>query len=349
MTTLPLEETATGSVVNDARVNPRTGRSADALQGALLIAGSCLPVLGAVLLAPVLPAMSKEFASTPGSEALVPLVLTVPALFIALLAPFAGIIVDKLGRKRVLIVALVLYALLGTAPLWIGPLGGILITRMGVGIAEAFIMTCCTTLIADYFLGRRRDRYLGLQAMVTALAATLFFALGGALGASGWRAPFWLYVVSIVLVLAMVPAIWPTRQTAEGGEQAVEKLPPLNRHALLLPSIVTIFSGIVFYTLIVELPYVLAAHGVTATAAIGGVTAIASLATAAGAFLFRWLARSGSRLLLAGALGIAGVGMLPARPASRSDAARWRLPGCRPIRCGALPAPSSPSTAPSRS
>jgi MFS family permease len=159
-------------------------------------------------------------------------------------------------------------------------------------------------------MGRRRDRYLGLQAMVTALAATAFFAIGGAIGTSGWRAPFWLYVVSIVVALAMIPAIWPTRQTADGAERAVEKLPPLNWRALAVPSLVTIFGGIVFYTLIVELPYVLAAHQVTAPAAIGGVTAIASLATAIGAFLFRWLARFEARLLLPGSLGLAGIGML---------------------------------------
>nr|WP_190199908.1 hypothetical protein [Streptomyces djakartensis] len=51
-----------------------------------LMAGSCLPVLGAVLIAPVLPKMQDHFASTPGATALVPLahharcpVITVPA------------------------------------------------------------------------------------------------------------------------------------------------------------------------------------------------------------------------------------------------------------------------------
>src|SRR3954454_10560352 len=225
----------TATVLNEAAVNPHTGRPATAWQGTLLLAGSCLPVLGAVLLSPLLPSMTAAYASTPGAAALVPLVLTIPALVIALLSPFAGTIVDKLGRKRVLIVALFLYALLGTAPLWVQPLGGILATRVGVGIAEAFIMTACTTLIADYFLGSRRDKYLGLQATVTALAATAFFAIGGALGSLGWRTPFWLYAVSIVLALLMIPAIWPTRQTGDGTERSVAKLPPLKWSLVLVP------------------------------------------------------------------------------------------------------------------
>jgi MFS family permease len=308
MTNATISEPGTGA--HDAAVDPHTGRPATAWQGTLLLAGSCLPVLGAVLLSPLLPSMTKAYATTPGSAALVPLVLTVPALFIAILSPFAGAIVDKLGRKRVLIIALFLYAVLGTAPLWVQPLGGILATRVGVGITEAFIMTSCTTLLADYFTGSRRDKYLGLQATVTALAATAFFAIGGALGSIGWRAPFWLYVVSVVLAVLMIFAIWPTRQTSDGGERAVEKLPPLDRSAVLVPGLVSIFGGIVFYTPIVELPYLINGLGVTATAAIGGVTAIASLATAVGAFSFRWIARYQARVLLPTALGLAGAGLV---------------------------------------
>ncbi|WP_205826440.1 hypothetical protein [Microbispora catharanthi] len=37
----------------------------------VLLAGSCMPVLGAVLLFPVLPRMSEHFAATPGAAVLV--------------------------------------------------------------------------------------------------------------------------------------------------------------------------------------------------------------------------------------------------------------------------------------
>ncbi|WP_425444584.1 MFS transporter [Streptomyces phaeoluteigriseus] len=124
------------------------------LPAVLLMTGSCLPVLGAVLLAPVLPRMQDHFEGVTGSAALVPLVLTVPALSLALLAPFAGVVVDRLGRKRLLVAATVLYALFGTLPLWLDSLHGILLSRVLVGVAEAVIMTACTTLIGDYYSGR---------------------------------------------------------------------------------------------------------------------------------------------------------------------------------------------------
>src|SRR3954467_12950186 len=98
-----------------AATAPRAGLP----QLALLLAGSCLPILGSVLLAPVLPRIRDAFAGTPGVEVLTPVMLTIPALVIGLLAPFAGAVVDRLGRKRLLLGAMLVYAAFGTAPLWL--------------------------------------------------------------------------------------------------------------------------------------------------------------------------------------------------------------------------------------
>jgi MFS family permease len=304
------EVTATAATSNEAAINPKTGKPAGALQGTMLLIGSCLPILGAVLLAPILPTLSSVFKSAPGSAALVPLILTIPALFIAILAPFAGAIADKVGRKRILIIALIVYAIVGTAPLYLNSLGAIVASRALVGVTEAFIMTCCTTLIADYFTGNRRNKYLGLQALVTALAATVFFAIGGAVGAFGWRTPFWLYVASLIVAAVMIAVIWPTQQSDDGAEKRIEKLPPIPWKKLMLPVVVSFVGGITFYTLIVELPYVLATMGVTSTATIGACAAIASLATAIGAFLFRFIAGRGVAWLLPFSFGLAGIGMV---------------------------------------
>lgn len=286
---------------------PAVGRTAGKTQAALLVAGSCMPVLGAVLLAPVLPTLNQVFADTAGVAILVPLVLTLPALFLALFSPLAGYVADRVGRKQLLIVAMLAYALFGTAPLWLDSLGAIALSRAGVGIAEAAIMTCCTTLITDYYAGQQRNKYLGLQTMVSALAATAFFALGGALGSINWRTPFWLYAVSAVLVIPMMFKLWEPAKT-NAHEAGITKQPVPWRQ-IAAPAAVTLFGGIVFYALIVHLPYVITGLGVTDTGLIGGAAAIASLATAAGAISFRYLAKLGTRKLLAGAFGLAAVGL----------------------------------------
>src|SRR5215203_1101898 len=293
----------------EVAVDPATGRPAGLPQALVLLLSSCLAVLGAVLLAPVLPSIEDAFAGTPGVEALTPIVLTAPALVIGLTAMIAGRIVDRVGRKRLLVVALVVYALVGTAPLWLPSLQLIVVSRVLVGLTEAAIMTCCTTLLADYFHGSQRERYFGLQVVFTTVAATIFFGVGGALGAQNWRTPFWLYAVSIPLAVAAARFVWQPAPRAQEAART-EKLAPLPWRRLGAPVAVTLIGGLVFYVLIVELSFKLDSIGVESTATIGAASAIASLGTAIGAFLFGRLAKLGPAVLVPLAFGLSGVGIV---------------------------------------
>jgi MFS family permease len=236
-------------------------------------------------------------------------VLTAPALVIGLTAPFAGRVVDRLGRKRVLVAALVVYAFVGTAPLWLPSLPLIVASRVLVGLTEAVIMTACTTLLADYFHGSQRERYFGLQVVFTTVSATLFFAVGGVLGSRSWRAPFWVYVVSLPLAVLAAKFVWQPASRSQADAHAT-KLPRLPWRQLAAPVGVTLLGGLVFYVLIVELSFKLAAIGVTNTGTIGAVSAIGALGTAVGAFLFGRLARLGPAVTVPLAFALSGVGLL---------------------------------------
>src|SRR4051794_33388331 len=292
-------------LAGEVAVDPATGRPAGRGQALVLLLSSCLAVLGAVLLAPVLPAIQDAFAGTSGVEALAPVVLTAPALVIGLTAPFAGRIVDRLGRQRLLVSALVVYAFVGTAPLWLPSLQLIVLSRVFVGLTEAAIMTCCTTLLADYFHGSKRDKYFSLQVIFTTVAATIFFGVGGALGSHSWRTPFWLYLVSLPLAVAAAKLIW-----SPAVAQRTEKLPPLPWRTLAAPVGVSLIGGLVFYVLIVELSFKLDAIGVTSTGTIGAVSAIGSLGTAVGAFVFSRLARFGPAVTIPLAFAVSGLGLV---------------------------------------
>ncbi|WP_216586319.1 MFS transporter [Streptomyces brasiliscabiei] len=315
------------ATVDEVAPPPVVAGPAHLLRVSLLMAGSCLPILGAVLIAPVLPKMQDHFASVPGAKALVPLALTVPALALALLAPFAGVIVDRLGRKRLLIVATVLYALFGTAPLYLDSLGAIIAGRALVGVAEAAIMTCCTTLIGDYYSGRQRVKYLALQTMCASASATVFFAVGGAVGSAGWKAPFWIYAVSLVLAPLMASALPnPTTRaathTTTGTDTSTDATSttdiPADTSAVRARRAfpwrqmagicaLTFFGAMVFYTVPVEMAYLLDDLGVESTGVIGLATAVASAATAGGAITFARLKRSPDPMLPA-VLAVCAVG-----------------------------------------
>jgi MFS family permease len=205
------------------------------------------------------------------------------------------------------LVALVAYSIFGTAPLYLRSLPEILGSRVLVGLCEAAIMTSATTLIGDYWSGEKRSRYLGLQTLVTALSATVFLGLGGALGSAGWRTPFWLYLVALLLVVPMARRIW---QPAGRDTTVVRPLPAMPWRRLAAPCVVTLFGGIVFYALIVELAFVLTDVGISSTGTIGLISAVMSLATAAGAIVFSRLSGYSPRALLPIEFALAAIGLL---------------------------------------
>ncbi|QJT00153.1 MFS transporter [Streptomyces asoensis] len=297
------------AAVEDAPSEQPVSGAGHRLRITLLMAGSCLPILGAVLIAPVLPRMRDHFAGTPGVEALVPMALTIPALSLALLAPIAGIVADRLGRERLLVIATVLYAVVGTAPLWLDSLGAIVASRALVGVVEAAIMTCCTTLIGDHYSGRQRDRYLAMQTMCAAISATAFFVLGGAAGSAGWRTPFWAYAVSLLLAPAMaafLPRPRPTDNTtapspttpADTTTAPTPTTPPepagrsFPWRPLAGTCALTVFGAVLFYTVQVEMAFLLDDMGVTDPGMIGLAIAASSIATVIGAVVFTRLGRT---------------------------------------------------------
>jgi MFS family permease len=274
-------------------------------QGWLLLCISCLPVLGAVLLAPVLPAIAREFAGNPAAGTLVPMIITAPALVIAAGSPFVGYLTDKIGRKNALIVSLVAYSLAGTAPLWLDSLEGIVASRFLLGACEAVIMTACTTLLGDYFSGQRRAHFLSLLTVLTTVSATVFLVVGGIMGTVGWQAPFWLYASGIVLAVVAArrlhePLVQPARRVLANV--------PWGR--LVVPLLFTFIGGAAFFALIVHLPFILEGLGVTDAGQVGLLSAVASAATAAGAFSYRLMGRLSPAAMLTVSFGMSGLGFL---------------------------------------
>lgn len=286
-------------------ISPRRSRPGTASQGWLLLLAGCLPVLGAVLLAPVLPAIAREFAGTPGVGTLVPLIVTAPALVIAVGAPFVGYLTDRVGRKRALVAALFLYSLTGMAPLFFDSLTLIVVSRLLLGAAEAVIMTAVTTLMGDYFSGKRRSHYMSLLTVSTTISATIFLLVGGLLGTAGWRAPFWLYGVGIVFGLIAMKQLH--EPLASPAKRIWRNVP---WRQLAVPLTFTFIGGAVFYTLIVQLPFILESLNVTDADRVGMLSAVASAATAAGALSYRFLDHFSPAVKLTLAFGMAGSGFV---------------------------------------
>ena len=128
-----------------------TGRRPGAGQGVTVIIAGFLPILAIVSMFPAVPSIIDHFANDPSASWKVPAMVSAPGLTIAIVALFAGVLVDRFGRRKLLLVSTFFYALFGALPFVLDKLNAIYASRLLLGLSEAAILTTLNTLIADYW------------------------------------------------------------------------------------------------------------------------------------------------------------------------------------------------------
>ena len=294
-------------------MRPET-RKAGISQGILLLVASALPVMGVVLLSPIAQRLHEVIKSQTSGVDLAPLVLTAPALAIALFSPVAGYMLDKFGRRVCFLAALSIYALVGTAPLWLDNPYLIVAVRFCLGMTEAVILASTMALVGDYYVGPQRDRWIAYMMAVAAFAATLFYIMGGVLAGLSWKAPFAAYGLGALIFLAAIPLIFePRRQIqAKAAAKIVQESGPVaSRQVWKIGAILaaTFMGSILFYIVPLQLGRFLEARGVTSYATIGVLIAVAGLGNPIGSFSFRYLRAIPFGSLLAASSAVSGIGL----------------------------------------
>jgi MFS family permease len=230
-----------------------------------LLLASSLTVMSGATVSPSLPAMKQQFESTIADPdlrtTLVKLVITLPALFIVIGSPIAGLIVDRFGRKPLLLITAILYGFAGSSGLFLESLPAILVGRALLGFAVAGVMVSATTLIADYYSGSARAAFMGLQSGFMGLGGVVFLTLGGALAQQNWHYPFGIYLFAwpiALLVLAFIAE--PNRSNFAQQNLGIEndltsQSTPVG--VMVIVYGLTTLSQIAFYLIPVQLPFFL--------------------------------------------------------------------------------------------
>ena len=271
---------------------------------------STLTVMSGATIAPSLPAMQEYFADVDNSALLVRLVLTIPALFIAFGGLFAGQLVDRLGRKPLLLAASLLYGLAGGSGFVLNSLGAILIGRALLGLSVAGIMTGATTLIADYYQGQKRADFMGLQAAFMGLGGVVFLSVGGFIADLNWRFPFLIYLSAWLIFLAIAKFLYePDRQKNSMTDFANSTLSKMPWGVLSMIYGVALFYMVIFYLIPVQLPFYLQSLGDNSASAAGfaiaGFTLASSIASLRYGFVKK---RLGFVRIVVAAFAIAALG-----------------------------------------
>jgi MFS family permease len=164
----------------------------------IIFAICLMSVLGVASVTPAFPKLAQALEVPPERIGLLVTVFTFPTV---LLGPVLGVLADRLGRKAILIPALLLFGIAGSACALARDYNLLLVLRCLQGIGAAPLLSLSITLIGDLFTGDRRVAAMGLNATVSSMGTASYPTLGGLLAVFGWFYPFLLPVLAIPIAL----------------------------------------------------------------------------------------------------------------------------------------------------
>jgi MFS family permease len=167
---------------------------------AVLFVGVLLAALDIAIVGPALPAIRETFAVAPRW---LPAVFSAYVLFYVVGTPLLGKRSDRLGRRRVFLESLVVFAAgsLVAAAAWSFPM--LLLGRAIQAFGAGGLLPVAAAVIAETVPLERRGRTLGLIGAVFGIAFLLGPLLGALLLELSWR---WLFVVNVPVACGLMAA-----------------------------------------------------------------------------------------------------------------------------------------------
>jgi ACDE family multidrug resistance protein len=182
-------------------------------------------VLGNSMLIPVLPAIQKELGITLVQTGLLITVFSIPA---GLVIPVAGMISDRVGRKKVMFPALLVYGVGGI-------LAGIfalifqersfpyiIAARVLQGIGAGGTYQLSMALAGDLIQSKERAKVLGLLEASNGFGKIISPLAGAAIALIAWYMPFFVYGV---LAIPVAFLILLTKENTEKLRQNIQPIP----------------------------------------------------------------------------------------------------------------------------
>lgn len=164
--------------------------------------------------------------------------LTAVFLFVyAALGPLGGALADRVGRRRVILVSLVIWSAVTWLTGKVQTYPQLVVARALMGVSEACYIPAALALITDHHRGRTRSLATGLH-MSGVYAGQALAGIGGfAAEAYGWRAAYSLFGMVGVLYAIVLAAFLsdPSDRSADAPADTTANVP---QHSPQAPSLV---------------------------------------------------------------------------------------------------------------
>jgi DHA1 family bicyclomycin/chloramphenicol resistance-like MFS transporter len=236
--------------------------------------------------APILPELGAALATTPF---LINLSISIFTLVLAIMQIVYGPLVDRSGRKRILLIGLVVYIIASLGCFLAPNIETLLVFRalQAVGIAAGAVVA--VTVIGDRFEGAARGRAMGSFQMMVALGPVVGPVVGGFIGEHVDFHYVFLLLAVVGAVALLANAIWLQETRPAGGVpkafHPAEYLDVLRNRPGLAIMLLSFVQYYAFYNYLVFMPRVLdTTYGLSASEK-GLVFLPLSIAVVAGSFV----------------------------------------------------------------
>ncbi|MFB6220353.1 MAG: MFS transporter [Halolamina sp.] len=241
-----------------SRLGAVFGEDADVLENRnfqLLLLGSLCSPIGESAVSPVLDTLAGPYGVGVARVSLLMAVYTAPAIVVI---PLVGLLSDKYGRRPVLAAGLTLLGVAGLGLPFTTDFRVALALRALQGIGYCGTGPVLITSVGDIFSGDREATAQGVRFTVVSAALGGFPLLAGLLVGVSWRAPLFLFAVTLPVAGAVLlfmqeptaevrPGARPEEACTDGGDEGAEAAASTEeitlREALKSPGLLALLVG----------------------------------------------------------------------------------------------------------
>lgn len=163
---------------------------------------SLLTVMAGAAVAPALDVIRQHFSDE--SRMLIQMIISIPALFIALTNLIFPALAGRFRAKGLLLTGLLLYVAGGCFAGLFDNIYALLAMRALVGVGVGIIMPMSAGLLAFYYTRDKQDKLMGYSSAMNQMGGVIATLISGLLASLSWRASFLVYLMGLLCIILTV-------------------------------------------------------------------------------------------------------------------------------------------------
>ncbi|MBP1039520.1 MFS transporter [Vagococcus sp. BWB3-3] len=232
-------------------------------------------LMSAPIISAALPSMIDSFPSQ--SKSAVETLLTIPNVGIILALLFSPFCIRMIGKKKTVLVGLVIALISGLLPALISNYTLILGARFIFGIGIGLFNSLAVSLLAEFYEGDELSTMMGFQSMAGSLGSAGLSFFISYLVTLGWQQTFWAYLIILpVLFLfgffVQIPESQHTQTTAEVQTEKISVNLPIVGLSVLI-----FFLFSFFMASVIKLPEFIIHNNIGSASSVSIITGLSTL------------------------------------------------------------------------